>query len=154
MSTIDELNSKIRMLEGESNVYKEQLTTLHLKQSTEHVTAEQERLDDHIKFVRISISENNKKISELNQIILQKERQIAADKEKDAANAKFRAERGETNSSPCFLFSFLDNNIILRPLLASFLKSQLVCETSYVNFSHVILVRLWDIRSTLFHLRP
>ena len=106
MSTIDKLNSNRGMLEGENNVYKEQLTTLHLKQSTEHVTAEQERLDDEIKLVRISIGENNKKFSEINQIILHKERQIAADKEKDAADAKFRAERGETNSSPMLVIFF------------------------------------------------
>ena len=109
---------------------------LNIKQRTEHLAAEQEQLaDGEIKFVRRSIHFNNQIIREKekqiraiekqiraleqqireiekqiiiisNRIIRYKEKQITADKEKDAANAKFRAERGETNSSPMLVIFF------------------------------------------------
>ena len=143
MSTIDKLNNDILELRNEIDSYKKEVIKLLLKQRTEHRTVVQEWLDDDIKFVRSLIHFNNQIIRENEKqiaadkeaiaadkraIVADKEaiaadkRAIVADKEKDAANAKFRAERGEINSSPCLLFSFLDNNIILRPLLASFLK--------------------------------
>ena len=130
MSTIDKLNNDILELRNKNDSYKKQVIKLVLKQRTEHRTVVQEWLDDDIKFVRRSIYFNNQIIREKekqiiilsNRIIRYKVKQIVADKEEDAANAKFRAERGETNSSPCFLFSFLDNNIILRLLFASFVS--------------------------------
>ena len=70
MSTIEELNNEIRKLQIENDPYKEQLTNLLLKQSTEQLDAEQKReLVDQIKIF-------DKRISENNQIILQNKKQI------------------------------------------------------------------------------
>jgi hypothetical protein len=72
MSTIDELNNEILTLQNENDPNKKQLTILLLKRSTEELNAEQERkLDDEIKEIRRSISENN-------QIIIEKLKQINA----------------------------------------------------------------------------
>ena len=114
MSTIDDLNNQILTLQNENDPYKKQLTKLLRKQSTKQLTAEQKRELD------VEIDKVDKRISANNQIILQKEKQITAeketnnekekqitaDKEKDAAIAKFRAERGETNSSPMSVIFF------------------------------------------------
>ena len=124
MSTIDELNNEILTLRKKNDPWEEKLLAL-VQQSTEHLTAKQKRrLDDEIKSVRTTISENNQIILQKEKQITARERQIAADKEtnknqitekakqitadkeKDAAIAKFRAERGKTNSSPMLVIFF------------------------------------------------
>ena len=68
MSAIDVLNSEIRELQSENDPHKKHLTKLLLKQSNEQLNGEQKReLDDEIKSA-------DKRISEINQIIIEKEK--------------------------------------------------------------------------------
>ena len=70
MSAIDVLNSEIRELQSENDPHKKHLTKLLLKQSNEQLNEVQKReLDDEIKSA-------DKRISEINQIIIEKEKQI------------------------------------------------------------------------------
>ena len=73
MSTINELNEEIRTWQNENNTYKEQLTKLLLKRSTEQQldSDQKQELADDIKSVRTTISENK-------QLILQNKKLITA----------------------------------------------------------------------------
>ena len=71
MPTIDELYNDVLQLEQKSNPWEEKLLAL-VQQSNEHLNAEQKReLTNEIKIVRNTISEYNQRI-------ILKERQIAA----------------------------------------------------------------------------
>ena len=77
MSTIDELNNEIRTLQNENNPYKEQLTKLLLKQTTEELNAEQKKeLADQIKIIDKRISENNQLILQTELRIIEQEKRI------------------------------------------------------------------------------
>ena len=121
MVTIDQLDQLYDdnlELRKENARYKVQLTACLLNQSTTVLSAEQSRnLKTEIRILSrwmsvndSKISENNKIISEINNaestINIEKQRQITADKQKDAAIEKYRAERGETTCSP-MLFIFI-----------------------------------------------
>ena len=96
MVTIDQLKNEILELRGS---WEEKLLAL-FQQSTEQLSAEQKRdLDTKIQIVNSRISENN-------QIITEKEKQITAKENQISADKKFRAERGETNSSPMLFIFF------------------------------------------------
>lgn len=86
MSTIDGLINEILTLRKKNDPWEKKLLAL-VEQRTEQLTAEQKRELD------VEIDKVDKRISENNQSIIEKEKQITADKERDAARAKFRAER-------------------------------------------------------------
>ena len=120
MSTIDELNKEILKLRKKNEHWEETLLALEQQRTKQLSAKEEQKLAFHINSIDKRISENNQLISENNQIIIEKEKQIAADKEaiaadkkaiaadkeKDAARAKFREERGETNTSPMLFIFF------------------------------------------------
>ena len=95
MATIDELKDEIRALQKEKEPYKKQLREL-LKQRNDELSVEKKQeLAEDIKSVRKAISDNNDQI-------LEKDKQITADKEKDAskerqiaADKEYRLKRGE-----------------------------------------------------------
>ena len=88
MPTIDELYNDVLQLEQKSNPWEEKLLAL-VQQSNEHLNAEQKReLTNEIKIVRNTISEYNRNISEKNQMIIAKERQIATHKETNLAKER------------------------------------------------------------------
>ena len=99
MSTIDGLINEILTLRKKNDPWEKKLLAL-VEQRTKQLTAEQKRELD------VEIDKVDKRISENNQSIIEKEKQITADKERDAARAKFRAERGVTNSSPIIFIFF------------------------------------------------
>ena len=95
MATIDELKDEIRALQKKKEPYKKQLHEL-LKQRNDELSVEKKQeLAEDIKSVRKAISDNNDQI-------LEKDKQITADKEKDAskerqiaADKEYRLKRGE-----------------------------------------------------------
>ncbi len=100
MSTIDQLNNEILELRKKNDPLETKLTAFLLKRDTQVLNAKQKQeLDDDIKSIRSTISENN-------QIIIAKENQKTEIQRQITADKKYRAERGETTSSPMLFIFF------------------------------------------------
>ena len=88
MATIDQLNNEVRAMQKKIDDWETQLTGI-LLQGSEGMNAEQKRdADAKIEFFSERIRANDT-------LILEKDKQITADKQKDAADKEYRLKRGE-----------------------------------------------------------
>ena len=123
MTTIDHLNDDIRALLDKNVGLEMQLIELKSQRNDELSVEKKQELADDIKSIRTKINGND-------ELIITKEKQILADKQKEAADKQkeaskerqiaadkeYRLKRGEITDSPIKYVTFVDK-ITLRLLL-------------------------------------